>query len=82
MLTTTFGIRFTGHLTQMVWKSSREIGIGQAQSRNGRWFVVANFFPAGNFVGRNAENVFPTRDGKVVLPAKEDGTEPTALTYV
>jgi hypothetical protein len=54
-------ILHTGHFTQLVWKSSREIGVGVAQSRDGKWFVVANFFPAGNIVGREAENVFPPR---------------------
>jgi len=56
----------------VVWKSSREVGIGRARSRDGKWFVVADFFPAGNFIGRNAENVLPPRDGKVVLPAKTE----------
>jgi len=63
---------FIGHFTQVVWKGSRDVGIGRAQSRDGKWFVVANFYPAGNFIGRNAENVLPTRDGKVVLPAKKE----------
>ena len=61
-----------GHFTQLVWKGSREVGIGRAQSRDGKWFVVANFFPAGNFVGRNAENVLPPGNGKVALPATND----------
>jgi len=56
----------------MVWKSSRDVGIGHAQSRDGKLFVVANFFPAGNVIGHNAENVFGPRDGKVVLPTKPD----------
>jgi len=55
----------------VVWKSSREVGIGRARSRDGKWFVVANFFPAGNFIGRNAENVLPPRDGKVTVPVLE-----------
>jgi len=63
-----------GHFTQLVWKSSRDVGIGRSQSRDGKWFVVANFFPAGNFVGRNAENVFPPRDGKVVIPVMDSKT--------
>ena len=58
-----------GHFTQLVWKGSREVGIGRAQSRDGKWFVVANFFPAGNYIGRNAENVLPSRDGKVSVTA-------------
>jgi len=74
---------FTGHFTQVVWKESREVGIGRSRSRDGKWFVVANFFPAGNFIGRNAGNVLPPGDGKVVLPAKkEDGAaKPGSFTY-
>jgi len=65
----------SGHFTQLVWKSSREVGIGRSQSRDGKCFVVANFYPAGNYIGQNADNVLPPRTGKVVLPAKtEDKT--------
>lgn len=62
----------TGHFTQVVWKGSHEVGLGRAQAADGKWFVCGNFYPAGNYVGQNAENVFPTRDGKFVLPAKDD----------
>jgi len=63
-----------GHFTQLVWKSSREVGIGRAQSRDGKWFVVANFFPAGNYVGRNAENVLPPSGGKITIPVANTGS--------
>ena len=43
-----------------MWKGSNEFGIGKAQGRDGKWIVVANYYPAGNFLGRFAENVFPT----------------------
>jgi hypothetical protein len=68
--------RCAGHFTQLVWKSSREIGVGRSQSRDGKWFVVANFFPAGNYVGRNAENVFPPRDAK---SSAARGSRPTTV---
>jgi len=55
----------TGHFTQVVWKGSKEVGIGRAQSSDGTWIVVANFFPAGNFVGQHESNVFPAKKGKV-----------------
>lgn len=55
----------TGHFTQVVWKGSKEVGIGRAQSNDGTWIVVANFFPAGNYVGQHASNVFPAKKGKV-----------------
>ena len=35
-----------GHFTQVVWKSSRELGVGVA-SNGGRVLVVANYDPPG-----------------------------------
>ncbi|XP_055380291.1 Golgi-associated plant pathogenesis-related protein 1-like [Condylostylus longicornis] len=45
-----------GHFTQMIWKNSREIGIGYVQ-RNSNIFVVVNYDPPGNFIGQYNENV-------------------------
>lgn len=47
----------SGHFTQMVWKDSKEVGMGRAKSKSGRQIIVANYNPAGNFVGRYKENV-------------------------
>ena len=49
----------TGHFTQVVWKGSKEIGVGKSFGRDGRVFVVCNYLPAGNVIGRFQENVFP-----------------------
>ena len=38
----------TGHFTQVIWKESKEVGFGYAQSASGAYFGVANYFPAGN----------------------------------
>ena len=38
----------TGHFTQVVWKESKQVGFGYAQSSDGGYFGVANYFPAGN----------------------------------
>ncbi|CAH1778698.1 unnamed protein product, partial [Owenia fusiformis] len=46
-----------GHFTQVVWKGSKELGIGKALSKDGRCVVVANYKPAGNLVGHFKENV-------------------------
>ncbi len=59
-----------------MWKSSQEFGIGRAQAKDGKWLVVANYYPAGNFMGRYKENVLPPRDGKTQLIA--DTTAPSA----
>ncbi len=56
----------------MVWKASKLFGIGKAQTADKKWFVVANYWPAGNLLGTFAENVFPPTDGKIEVP-KQDG---------
>ena len=48
----------TGHFTQVVWKGSREVGFGYAQARDGYYYGVANYYPAGNFIGEFEDNVF------------------------
>ncbi|KAK2872070.1 hypothetical protein FQN49_002572 [Arthroderma sp. PD_2] len=54
-----------GHLTQIVWKGTSKIGCvtadcpslgGQASASNAK-YTVCNYSPAGNVVGRYAENV-------------------------
>ncbi|XP_053689587.1 uncharacterized protein LOC128738462 [Sabethes cyaneus] len=49
----------TGHFTQVVWKDSRELGVGMASNRSGQIFVVANYDPPGNYIGSFAKNVPP-----------------------
>lgn len=49
----------TGHFTQIVWRDSREFGVGIAKNRSGQIFVVANYDPPGNFIGSFTENVPP-----------------------
>lgn len=52
--------RGTGHFTQLVWASSKRIGcgIGVADSDK-KFFGVANYDPAGNYLGDFDNNVFP-----------------------
>lgn len=47
----------TGHFTQLVWRGSQSLGIGVATSRTGGTFVVANYYPPGNYLGQFMENV-------------------------
>lgn len=52
----------TGHFTQVVWRESRELGVGMAKNRSGEVFIVANYDPPGNFIGSFEKNVLPTTD--------------------
>lgn len=51
----------SGHFTQVIWKKSTELGIAWSRSRSGKILVVANYNPAGNFLGTFAENVPPPK---------------------
>jgi hypothetical protein len=46
----------SGHFTQIVWKNTKEIGIGKAGG-----IVVINYNPAGNKPCCVAANVFPPK---------------------
>lgn len=46
----------TAQFTQLVWKSTRKVGIGI--SSNGK-YLVANYLPAGNLRGSFQQNVLP-----------------------
>lgn len=52
----------TGHFTQMVWKNSRQLGVGVATGTNRRYglectYVVARYRRHGNVLGQFSENV-------------------------
>ncbi|XP_038047451.1 Golgi-associated plant pathogenesis-related protein 1-like [Patiria miniata] len=53
----------TGHFSQVVWKDSKEIGIGKAVAKSGKVYVVANYQPAGNKMQAFQENIFPPQSG-------------------
>ncbi len=49
-----------GHYTQMVWKNTKEVGVGVAICPNGGLIVVANYYPAGNVI---TEYPYPSPKG-------------------
>lgn len=51
----------SGHFTQVIWKSSESLGVGVAKSSQGSIYVVANYSPAGNFVGHYVQNCPPLK---------------------
>ena len=57
----TFGVEpkttGTGHFTQVVWKDSLNLGVGMCKNSKNQVFVVCNYDPPGNFVGKFAQSV-------------------------
>jgi hypothetical protein len=52
----------TGHFTQVVWKGSKQLGVGIAFANNGnKAIVVANYSPPGNYLGQFPNNVYPAQ---------------------
>ncbi|XP_051513491.1 Golgi-associated plant pathogenesis-related protein 1, partial [Myxocyprinus asiaticus] len=53
----------TGHFTQVVWKSTTEVGVGMATDGN-TVFVVGQYSPAGNITnaGYYEKNVLPAAE--------------------
>ena len=50
----------TGHFTQLVWKSSTQVGIGMVSNETISVLVV-NFYPPGNYQGEFVKNVLPIK---------------------
>lgn len=64
-----------------MWKGSAELGVGKAIGPDGKWMVVTNFYPAGNFLGEFQDNVFPPADGRIILKVSEPAKAPARRTY-
>ena len=47
----------TDHFSQLVWRNSKELGIGTAQSKSGNFFLVARYNPPGNIDGQFQDNI-------------------------
>ncbi|KAK4872975.1 hypothetical protein RN001_015004 [Aquatica leii] len=74
----------SGHFTQVIWKTSEFLGVGVAKSRQGQMYVVANYNPAGNFLGHFSDNVPPLLESPSITNTKSFKNEseegPTATT--
>lgn len=46
-------------MTQLLWKSSKKLGVGISKGKNGMYNVVANYDPVGN-IGNNFKTNLPT----------------------
>ena len=52
----------TGHFTQLVWKSSAQIGCGSACNSLNHCYITCNYYPPGNYLNRFDTNVFPLKE--------------------
>ncbi|XP_058055283.1 uncharacterized protein LOC131206645 [Anopheles bellator] len=55
------GVVKGGQFTQMVWKGTKELGVGIGQTRSGKVIVVCTYYPRGNVVGQFMANVSKAR---------------------
>ena len=46
----------TEHFTQIIWKETKELGIG-ISNQGDKTYIVANYYPPGNFLGKFNENI-------------------------
>ena len=46
-----------GHFTQLVWKATKEIGVGIYYKPGSGTYVVTRYYPPGNMLGTFAPNV-------------------------
>lgn len=51
------------HFSQIIWKNTKELGVGTAQSKSGNFFLVARYKPSGNTDGSFKDNVEAASDG-------------------
>lgn len=64
----------SGHFTQVVWKGTKEMGVGRATARSGNFYVVANYAPPGNMQGAFTANVLPPGNYNIPDPTKPKKT--------
>lgn len=55
------GIFKAGHFTQLIWKSSQDLGVGVSKTKKGKVLVVCNYNPRGNIAGQFSSNVLKAR---------------------
>ncbi|XP_050535875.1 uncharacterized protein LOC126902530 isoform X2 [Daktulosphaira vitifoliae] len=52
------------HFTQLIWRSSKKMGVGVSKSKDGWYNIVVNYWPPGNIINMFKENVFPRVENK------------------
>jgi hypothetical protein len=69
----------TGHFTQLVWKSTTSVGCGRVDCNGSGgtpgWYVVCEYWPAGNIILNGGDSLFMDNVGKLVKGKLTDTVE-------
>ena len=60
------------NFTQLIWKNSKQFGLGHILTRDNTLYVVANFFPEGNIRGQFLKNVYPIKTDRKYSKSEEN----------
>ncbi|VDK86860.1 unnamed protein product [Dibothriocephalus latus] len=65
--------QLTGHFTQLVWRDTEKVGFGVARSKDNKAiYIVAHYFPSGNYKKEYKKNVLPPERGRLYIPTNRD----------
>ena len=69
------------NFTQLIWRNSKQFGLGHIITRDNTLYIVANFYPEGNIKGQFLKNVFPIiTDRKNSKSEENDNTSYYSMT--
>ena len=66
----------TGHFTQVVWKSTSDLGCGIAISRNGKIYGVSEYTKPGNYGNQYRANVLPKKSTEQIQEQPVQPSQP------
>lgn len=55
----------TGHFTQLVWRDTTDVGCGRKLCGERGWYLVCEYWPRGNVIGRFTDQVAKQEGGAV-----------------
>ncbi|KAM0430995.1 hypothetical protein ACHAPT_005629 [Fusarium lateritium] len=55
----------TGHFTQLVWRDTTDVGCGRKLCGERGWYLVCEYWPRGNVIGRFTDQVYKEEGGAV-----------------
>ena len=68
------------NFTQLIWRNSKQFGLGHIITRDNTLYVVANFYPEGNIKGQFLKNVCPIITDRKYSKSEENDTSYYSMT--